>query len=130
MGCLGACCVATAWELRRTRGKRGTHLLPQLKADGGEGDKKEAGEKPKISGRELRYKAFASFVYKGEPYMSARDFLDSLIRNEPRCKIYKASNALGTCVGVEVELYMYDIYSPFFNPAEDKQVIDDRVGSK
>lgn len=83
---VGACAVA-AWSLRRRgRGERGIHVLPPLKAGGEEEPKKEGEEKPKISGRELRYKAFASYIYKGEPYMSARDFLESLIRDEPRCE--------------------------------------------
>ena len=79
-----------AWELKRTREEgypRG--IIPVARAGGksSEGKGKEKGneEKPKISARELRYKAFASYVYKGEPYMSARDFLESLIRDEPRC---------------------------------------------
>lgn len=80
-------CAVVAWGLRRGREEREIHVLPHLKAGGGEEEaKKEGEEKPKISGRELRYKAFASYVYKGEPYMSARDFLESMIRDEPRCK--------------------------------------------
>ena len=79
-----------AWGLSRAREEglpRG--ILPVAKAGGkaseGKGKEKGSEEKPKISARELRYKAFASYVYKGEPYMSARDFLESLIRDEPRC---------------------------------------------
>jgi Ca2+-binding EF-hand superfamily protein len=78
-----------AWGLSRAREEglpRG--ILPVAKAGGkaseGKGKEKGSEEKPKISARELRYKAFASYVYKGEPYMSARDFLESLIRDEPR----------------------------------------------
>ena len=75
---LGSCAV-TVWGLNRLS----LHVLPVAKA-GGKGKGTE--EKPKkISARELRYKSFASYVYKGEPYMSARDFLESLIRDEPRC---------------------------------------------
>lgn len=46
-------------------------LVPELNAGGS--------ETPKVSHRELRYKEFASLVYKGEPYMSARDFLESVV---------------------------------------------------
>ena len=80
---LGSCAVV-AWGLSRTREGSRFYLLPAAKA-GGKGKGGEQ-QKPKISARELRYKVFASYVYKGEPYMSARDFLESLIRDEPRCK--------------------------------------------
>ena len=51
-------------------------LVPELNAGGSEA--------PKVSHRELRYKEFASLVYKGEPYMSARDFLESVSQDEAR----------------------------------------------
>ena len=51
-------------------------LVPELNAGGS--------ETPKVSHRELRYKEFASLVYKGEPYMSARDFLESVSQDESR----------------------------------------------
>ena len=83
---LGSCAVAT-WGLTRARRESRPRLFPTVQAGGkGEDRKGRENEKPKISARELRYKAFASYVYKGEPYMSARDFLESLIRDEPRCK--------------------------------------------
>lgn len=86
---LGSCAVA-AWGLSRTREDGRLRVLPVAKAggqnDGGKGKEKSSDERPKISARELRYKAFASYIYKGEPYMSAHDFLESLIRDEPRCK--------------------------------------------
>ena len=56
-------------------------LLPELQAAGG---KEEEAKTPKVSIRELRFKEFASIVYKGEPYMSGRDFLESVARDEPR----------------------------------------------
>jgi len=59
----------------------GALLLPELQAAGG---KEEEAKTPKVSVRELRYKEFASIVYKGEPYMSGRDFLESVARDEPR----------------------------------------------
>lgn len=79
---VGSCAVA-AWTLAR-REKAGIRVFPYLKAQGKGEEEKEKEVKPKISGRELRYKSFASYVYKGEPYMSARDFMESLIRSEPR----------------------------------------------
>ena len=86
---LGSCAIAT-WGLSRARRETRPRLFPTVQAGGkgedGKGKEKAAEEKPKISARELRYKAFASYVYKGEPYMSARDFLESLIRDEPRCE--------------------------------------------
>ena len=69
---------------RRRREDGGVGVLPVARAGGSE---RGAEEKPKkVSGRELRYKSFASYVYKGEPYMSAHDFLESLIRDKPRCE--------------------------------------------
>ena len=83
---LGSCAVVV-WGLERARRDSRPHLLPVANAGGkADGGKAREEAKPKISARELRYKAFASYVYKGEPYMSARDFLESLIRDEPRCK--------------------------------------------
>ena len=84
---LGTCAgAAAAWRLSRSGEESRVSVLPIVKAGGQDGEAKEK-EKPKISGRELRYKAFASYVYKGEPYMSARDFLESFIRDEPRCEL-------------------------------------------
>ena len=57
----------------------------QLNAYEGRG-KKESGEaeKKKVSIRERRYKDFSSLRYKGEPYMTPRDFLESVTLDEPR----------------------------------------------
>lgn len=40
----------------------------------------------KISRREKRYMEFASKIYKDEIYMTPRDFVESLIKNETRCE--------------------------------------------
>ncbi|CAI8037962.1 Calcium uptake protein 2, mitochondrial [Geodia barretti] len=78
---VGSCAVGTVWWFRKAREEGEGGVLPVARAGGSE----KVEEKPvKVSGRELRYKSFASYVYKGEPYMSARDFLDSLIRDGPR----------------------------------------------
>lgn len=128
---IGTCAVA-AWGLRR-RGRE-VHVLPRLKAGGEEEAKKEGEEKPKISGRELRYKAFASYIYKGEPYMSARDFLESLIRDEPRCKASSGHELECSWNGVRYLSYVSCPPTPsclslsLFLAAEDKEVIDDKVG--
>ena len=82
---VGSCAVGTVWWLGRD-GERGGGrvVMPVVRAGGSE----KGEEKPvKVSARELRYKSFASYVYKGEPYMSARDFLESLIRDKPRCEL-------------------------------------------
>lgn len=55
-------------------------LLPQLKA--ADSENREA----KVSVRERRYKDFSSISYKGEPYMTPRDFLESVTSDEPRRK--------------------------------------------
>ena len=40
----------------------------------------------KISRREKRYVEFASKMYQEEIYMTPRDFMESLIKDEARCK--------------------------------------------
>lgn len=40
----------------------------------------------KISRREKRYVEFASKMYHDEIYMTPRDFMESLIKDEARCK--------------------------------------------
>ena len=45
-----------------------------------------APKKPKISRREKRYAEFASKMYQDEIYMTPRDFMESLIKDEARCK--------------------------------------------
>ena len=40
----------------------------------------------KISRREKRYVEFASKMYQDEIYMTPRDFMESLIKDEARCK--------------------------------------------
>ena len=57
-------------------------LLPPLQAA-----EKELEKKPKVQAWERRYHDFSSLVFKGEPYMSARDFLESLTQDEPRCTL-------------------------------------------
>lgn len=54
--------------------------LPQLEA--AENEEKER----KVSLRERRYKDFASVVYRGEPYMTGRDFLEAVTKKSPRCE--------------------------------------------
>lgn len=60
-------------------------LLPRLQAS----EKKSGEENPKqkVSLRERRYKQFASVVYNEEPYMTPRDFIESLLQDEPRSKL-------------------------------------------
>ena len=45
-----------------------------------------AEENAKISRREKRYKLHASILYENECYMTPRDFVESLIKDEPRCE--------------------------------------------
>ena len=59
-------------------------LLPRLQAAE---KKSEEGPKQKVSLREKRYKMFASVVYNEEPYMTPRDFIESLLQDEPRSKL-------------------------------------------
>ena len=54
-------------------------LLPELQA--AEDKEEKVARRP---WREVRYEDFASFNYMGEPYMSARDFLESLTQDRPR----------------------------------------------
>lgn len=61
----------------------GSVLLPRLQAAEKKG---EDGPKQKVPLRERRYKKFASIVYNGEPYMTPRDFVESLMQDEPRSK--------------------------------------------
>ena len=58
-------------------------LLPKLWAAEDKKEKDESKPAP-VSKRELRYKDFASLSYKGEVYMTPRDFLESITHNEPR----------------------------------------------
>ena len=60
-------------------------LLPKLQAAEKKSD--EEVPKQKMSLREKRYKMFASVVYNEEPYMTPRDFIESLLQDEPRSKL-------------------------------------------
>lgn len=66
--------------------KSGISLLPRVQASE---KKTEEVPKKKVSLRERRYKMFTSVVYQGEPYMTPRDFIESLVQDEPRSKFYK-----------------------------------------
>lgn len=89
---LGAGVVASGlcvvWYLRSRTGERHRtqapaiiKLLPQVEASGGE----RKDDKPeKVSARERRYKDFSSISFKGEPYMTPRDFLESVTHDSPR----------------------------------------------
>lgn len=74
-------------EKRHTTGHKTSlpHLLPQLRASGN--DKREEKPKEKVSVRERRYKDFSSVQFRGEPYMTPRDFLESVTLDEPRRKL-------------------------------------------
>lgn len=67
-----------------------TKLVPQFKASEPEGK----GAKPpeKVSVRERRYKDFSSISFKGEPYMTPRDFLESVTLDKPRRKSVTCEN--------------------------------------
>jgi hypothetical protein len=60
-------------------------FLPRLQAAEKKSD--EDGPKQKVSLREKRYKMFASVVYNEEPYMTPRDFIESLLQDEPRSEL-------------------------------------------
>lgn len=69
------------WYKKRKEG--GTVLLlPTLRA----ADKESKDSERKVSLRERRYKDFASVVYLREPYMTPRDFLESVTKDTPRCE--------------------------------------------
>lgn len=84
--------LCLAWyfhgNMEEKEGHLGNHrsslpsVLPQLRAAEQEKDEKP----PKVSVRERRYKAFSSISYRGEPYMTPRDFLESVTIDEPRRK--------------------------------------------
>lgn len=79
---LGAAAGVSGLGLVRYWKDGGGTLLPQIRAAGRKDTDEEM--KSKVSQREILYKDFASYVYKGEPYMSARDFLETVTRDEPR----------------------------------------------
>lgn len=63
-------------------------VMPQLQAaEGGGGGSEKEGEDRQISGWERRFRDFASLHYKGERYMTAQDFLESLVQDAPRCTL-------------------------------------------
>ncbi len=61
-------------------------ILPQIQASEGEGGGEEGSER-KLKGWELRYKDFASLFYRGERYMTAQDFLESITQDRPRGRL-------------------------------------------
>ncbi len=65
-------------------GLGGSSIVPRLQAAEGEGSE-EGGRR--VSGWERRYRDFASLHYKGEGYMTAQDFLESLTQDAPRCTL-------------------------------------------
>lgn len=77
--------LCLAWYLRDDK-ESGRHvpsvvkLLPQVTAS----ERKEEATTEKVSIRERRYKDFCSISYKGEPYMTPRDFLESVTHDSPR----------------------------------------------
>ena len=82
LGLIGAVSVggASVWALYRYTKRRGIFYsaLPLLSA------KEEEGQVVKPSRKERRFKDFASCSYHGEPYMTARDFLESVTLVRPR----------------------------------------------
>lgn len=81
--------LCVAWYLHSREDEQHTShvpaiikLLPQFKAS--EPEKKQP---EKVSVRERRYKDFSSINFKGEPYMTPRDFLESVTLDSPRRKL-------------------------------------------
>lgn len=89
LGVAGAVTLGVSWYLysreRRgvSEGRRGL-LLPVLDLRASDGEGKGEKAVAKVSIRERRYKAFSSIRFKGEPYMTPRDFLESVTLDEPR----------------------------------------------
>ena len=78
------------YQRRKNRKHTDQHTLPlQLSASSdkpsSDGSSKTS-EDSKVSNRERRYKEFSSLYFKGEPYMTPRDFLESVTLQKPRCK--------------------------------------------
>lgn len=63
-------------------------FLPTLQA----ATKEDEDKVRKVSLRERRYKDFASIMFHGEPYMTPRDFLESVTKDTPRCEQSSASD--------------------------------------
>ena len=89
LGVAGAVTLGMTWYLhsreRRGVSERGRRLpLPVLDLRASDGDGKGEKVVAKVSIRERRYKAFSSIKFKGEPYMTPRDFLESVTLDEPR----------------------------------------------
>ena len=71
-------CVLYHYAKRRGLFYSPAYALPLLRA------KEEQSEAVKPSRKERRFKDFASCSYHGEPYMTARDFLESVSLVRPR----------------------------------------------
>jgi len=58
------------------------------------------GKESKVSIRERRYKEFSSVSFKGEPYMTPRDFVESVTVNKPRSRwsSFVQAHSISYCV--------------------------------
>ena len=82
----GSGCALIGYKLNRNGLE---YSLPSLLAA-------EPAKVKKISRREKRYVEFASKMYQDEIYMTPRDFMESLIKDEARCKQFLCSNNVVT----------------------------------
>lgn len=81
--------LGLAWYLNRSPEDQVTPLKVQLpKLSASSGDQKDKDDEKKVSVRERRYKDFSSIRFKGEPYMTPRDLLESVTLDKPRCKMW------------------------------------------
>jgi len=76
-------CALIGYKLLNNRYDKMIKPFPSLVA---------AEEKIKISRREKRYKLYASIMYVDECYMTPRDFVESLTKDEPRRKLVLLSS--------------------------------------
>lgn len=81
---LGAAGVIVATvATHRKCGVRLSSFLPRVEAATGEGDAQKTQKTRARSYRERRFRSFASSEFKGQPFMTPRDFLESLANDEP-----------------------------------------------
>lgn len=92
-GVVASSCLGLAWYLKN-RGDNekdsfvGQRLLGPLPHLNAKGDDEKPATVKKVSLRERRYKDFSSIRFQGEPYMTPRDFLESVTLDEPRRMLF------------------------------------------
>lgn len=103
--------------------------VPLLQLRASDGARKEEKPPAKVSVRERRYKDFSSIKFKGQPYMTPRDFLESVTIDEPRreLELSKTPSLFTLTLYATLSFSILEIDPQFLNENEIQRLLKSTI---